>query len=68
MGLLQDLVNGKELQLSDSSKMTVMYATDANVLSISIGGQTAMLSQDDLSKLIEIEGILRMVKSLDNKV
>jgi hypothetical protein len=68
MSLLSDLVNGKEILLSSGSKMTIAYKVDANVMSISIGGSSADLSSDDVSKLIQFETILRAIKNLEAKV
>lgn len=67
MGLLQDLLNGKELQLSSGSKMTVAYQADADVMSMGIGGNNVELSTDDVNKLMQIIGLLRQVKLIESK-
>lgn len=67
MGLLQDLVNGKDMQLSDGSKVMVLYKPESGAMTISIGGNEASLTQEELTKLMQLESVLRIVKSLEVK-
>lgn len=67
MSLLQDLVSGKELSLSNGSKIMLCYKTDENVMTISIGGNEAILTQSDLNLLMQLENLMRMAKNLESK-
>jgi hypothetical protein len=67
MSLLTDLANGKEINFA-GGKLTITYKADANVMSISIGGNAVDFLPDDVSKLMQIEGILKALKNLEAKV
>jgi hypothetical protein len=68
MSLLSDLINGKQITLSDGSKMTVSYKTDANVLSISLGSESVVLAESDIGILQRIFNLLRLSKDLESKI
>lgn len=67
MSILSDLINGKELPLSDGGKITIVYKDDANVLGLNIGGQSVSLSSADLAKLQTIQDALSKLKRLEPK-
>jgi hypothetical protein len=68
MSILSDLINGKELPLSDGGKITIVYKEDSSVIGLNIGGQSVSLSAADLRKLQTIQDALSKLKTLEPKV
>lgn len=65
MSLLSDLINGKQIDLSDGSKISVVYKSDANVLGLTVAGNTIIFSDADIIRLMNIFGLLRRSKDLE---